>query len=137
MLEIDHIGYAVKDTDGKKMLMNDLLGFNFIERIVYEREEATSKLDFYETKNGVIELVEVDNPDASINEFIKSYGEGFHHICFEVEDLESTMEEWKSKGVTFSVEPPRYGSRGGYITFTDRETTGGVAIELIEYKKND
>ena len=57
MLEIDHIGYAVKDTDGKKMLMNDLLGFNFIERIVYEREEATSKLDFYETKNGVIELV--------------------------------------------------------------------------------
>ena len=47
------------------------------------------------------------------------------------------MEEWKSKGVTFSVEPPRYGSRGGYITFTDRETTGGLAIELIEYKKND
>ena len=73
----------------------------------------------------------------SINEFIRSHGEGFHHICFEVEDLESTMEEWKSKGVTFSVEPPRYGSRGGYITFTDRETTGGLAIELIEYKKND
>jgi len=137
MLEIDHIGYAVNNATEKKSLMNDLLGFNFLERIVYEREEGTSKLDFYETKNGVIELVEVDNPDASINEFIRHSGEGFHHICFKVENIESTITEWKSKGVKFTVEPPRYGSRGGFITFTEKETTGGLAIELIEYKKNN
>jgi len=137
MFEIDHLGYAVSNADEKKTLMNDLLGFNFLERIVYERDEGTSKLDFYETKNGVIELVEVDNPNAAINEYIKTHGEGFHHLCFKVEDLESTMVEWKLKGVKFLVEPPRYGSRGGFITFTDKKTTGGLAIELIEYKKSD
>ena len=137
MLEIDHLGYAVSSADAKKNLMNDLLGFDFIERVVYERVQGTSKLDFYETKNGVIELVEVDNPNASINEFIETHGEGFHHICFKVKDLQSIMDEWKTKGVKFLVEPPRYGSRGGFITFTDKKTTGGLAIELIEYKKSD
>ena len=137
MLEIDHLGYAVSSADAKKNLMNDLLGFDFIERVVYERAQGTSKLDFYETKNGVIELVEVDNPNASINEFIETNGEGFHHICFKVKDLQSIMDEWKTKGVKFLVEPPRYGSRGGFITFTDKKTTGGLAIELIEYKKSD
>ena len=135
MTRIDHIGYAVRNVDDKKELMESLLGFQFIERKVYERTESTSRLDFYQAEGGVIELVETSNPAAGINQFIEKQGEGVHHLCFEVEDVRATMAEWEAKGVKFTTLPPRYGSRGGLITFTDSATTGGLAVELVQYLK--
>ena len=37
MREIDHIGYAVRNVDEKKDLMENLLGFKFAERKEYDR----------------------------------------------------------------------------------------------------
>lgn len=135
MARIDHIGYAVRNLDEKKKLMENLLGFEFAERKVYERTESTSRLDFYQADGGVIEVVETSNPTSGLNQFIEERGEGLHHICFEVEDIRATMSEWEAKGVTFTTVPPRYGSRGGLLTFTDPATTGGLSVELVQYLK--
>ncbi|MBT5948622.1 MAG: methylmalonyl-CoA epimerase, partial [Nitrospinaceae bacterium] len=98
MPEFDHIGYAVKNVDGKKELMVDLMGFKFAERKEYDRGGVVSRLDFYETPGGLMELVEVNDPEAPINKFIESRGEGVHHICLRVDDLRATMAEWEAKG---------------------------------------
>ncbi len=132
MPKVDHLGYAVSNLDGKKDVMEDLLGFRFLERKVYERPGNTSRLDFYEAEGAVMELVEMSNPDAPLNRFIAARGEGLHHICFVVEDLRATMAEWEAKGVEFTLTPT-YGSRGGVIAFTNAATTGGLAIELVQY----
>lgn len=134
MPAMDHFGYAVRDADGKREMMEKLLGFTFLERKVYERPGNTSKLDFYECQGGVIELLENSNPEAPANKFIAARGEGLHHICFRVDDLRAVMAEWEAKGVKFTLKP-LYGSRGGIITFTDPATTGGLAIELVQYLK--
>ena len=132
MPKVDHLGYAVSNLDGKKDVMEDLLGFRFLERKVYERPGNTARLDFYEAEGAVMELVEASNPDAPLNRFIAARGEGLHHICFVVEDLRATMAEWEAKGVEFTLTPT-YGSRGGVIAFTNAATTGGLAIELVQY----
>ena len=135
MPNFDHIGYAVRNVDEKKELMEDLLGFKFNERKEYVRSGVKSRLDFYEMPGGIMELVEVSDPGAAVNQFIDSRGEGIHHICLRVDDICQTMEEWESKGVEFMVKPPRYGSRGGLITFTIPSTTGGLLTELVQYLK--
>ena len=135
MPEFDHIGYAVRNVDEKKDLMEDLLGFKFAERKKYDRSGVVSRLDFYETPGGLLELVEVSDPNAPINKFIEARGEGVHHICLRVDDIRKTMEEWEAKGVKFLMKPPRYGSRNGLISFADPSTTGGLLTELIQYLK--
>jgi len=101
---------------------------------VYERPAGKATLDFYEGQGSVFELVENSNPETPINKFIAARGEGLHHICFRVDDLRAVMAEWEAKGVKFTMKP-LYGSRGGVITFTDASTTGGLAIELVQYLK--
>ena len=96
---------------------------------------VVSRLDFYETPGCIMELVEVNDPNAAINKFIEDRGEGVHHICFRVDDIRQTMKEWEAKGVKFTMSPPKYGSRGGVITFADPSTTGGLLTELVQYLK--
>jgi len=134
MPEIDHIGYAVRNVDEKKDLMENVLGFKLAERKEYDRSGVISRLDFYEMPGGIMELVEVSDPNATINKFIEDRGEGVHHICLRVDDLRQTMKEWEAKGVKF-ISPPKYGSRGGVITFADPSTTGGLLTELVQYLK--
>ncbi len=135
MSAFDHIGYAVRNVDEKKDLMENLLGFKFAERKEYDRGGVISRLDFYETPGGIMELVEVSDPNAPINKFIEERGEGVHHICIRVDDIRQTMEVWEAKGVKFLMTPPRYGSRNGLITFADPSTTGGLLTELVQYLK--
>ena len=134
MPEFDHIGYAVKNVDDKKEIMEDLMGFKFAERKEYDRGGVVSRLDFYETPGGLMELVEVNDPEAPINKFIESRGEGVHHICLRVDDIRATMAKWEAKGAKFN-SPPKYGSRNGLITFADPSTTGGLLTELVQYFK--
>lgn len=135
MPAMDHIGYAVRSADGKREMMEALLGFRFLERRVYERPAGKATLDFYEGQGAVFELVENSGPGTPINKFIAARGEGLHHICLRVEDLRAVMAGWEAKGVRFTIKPPLYGSRGGVLTFTDASTTGGLAIELVQYLK--
>ena len=134
MPAMDHIGYAVRSADGKREMMERLLGFRFLERRVYERPAGKATLDFYEGQGSVFELLENSNPETPINQFIAARGEGLHHICFRVDDLRAVMAEWEAQGVKFTMKP-LYGSRGGVITFADASTTGGLAIELVQYLK--
>ncbi len=76
MPAFDHIGYAVRNVDEKKELMENLFGFTFAERKEYDRGGVVSRLDFYETSGGLLELVEVSDPEAPINKFIEARGEG-------------------------------------------------------------
>ncbi|MFC1491674.1 VOC family protein [Nitrospinota bacterium] len=137
MLKFDHVGFLVKNADEKKGLMEDLLGFEFLYRLIREASDNTNTLDFYKYEGGSIELVESSNPDSMYNRFIAERGEGIHHIAFAVDDIRATMAEWKTKGVRFTMDPPlgASGSRRAIITFTDAETSGGLLIELCQHLK--
>lgn len=79
-----------------------------------------------------IELLEPVGDDSTIRKFIDKRGEGLHHLCFEVENIEKILSDMKSKGFALIDEKPRIGASGKRIAFVHPKSTGGVLIELTE-----
>lgn len=86
-------------------------------------------------KGGRIELVAPTTPDSPIATFIAKRGEGLHHICIYVEDIETKLSELKAEGIKLIDETPRIGAEGGKIAFIHPSSMNGVLIELEEAPK--
>ena len=52
-----------------------------------------------------IELVQPNADDSPVTRFLREKGGGFHHICYEVADLEERMAEMKSRGAMIAKRP--------------------------------
>jgi methylmalonyl-CoA/ethylmalonyl-CoA epimerase len=52
-----------------------------------------------------IELLEPLSDDSPVTKFLKKTGGGLHHLCFEVDDIDSTVNELEKKGFKL-VSPP-------------------------------
>jgi methylmalonyl-CoA/ethylmalonyl-CoA epimerase len=81
-----------------------------------------------------LELVAPLGEDSPIARFISRKGEGIHHICFEVRNIEQSLEELRRKGIRLVHERPVPGAAGRRIAFIHPQSLGGVLIELIEKK---
>ena len=98
--------------------------------------EAT--LDFYKTTFGTGDTEIEDIEDQAVKaalvrvaKFIERRGEGVHHICFEVENLQGTLDSLGESGVQLIDKSPREGL-SGMIGFIHPRSTGGVLIELVD-----
>jgi methylmalonyl-CoA/ethylmalonyl-CoA epimerase len=78
-----------------------------------------------------IELIEPTDPVGAIARFIEQRGETFHHICFQVDDLKSSLETFADQGVRLIDTVPRQGL-AGMIAFLHPSATRGVLIELVD-----
>ena len=72
------------------------------------------------------------SPESPVAKFIEKRGEGIHHICFAVDDLERALERCRTRGIRLIDEVPRIGAEGRRIAFLHPASTGGVLIELTE-----
>ena len=59
-------------------------------------------------------------------------GEGIHHLCFQVDDIEQAISELKEKNISIVSEKPSIGAEGFKIVFIHPKSTGGVLVELAE-----
>ena len=130
--KIDHIGVAVKNLENSLHLFKDILGMQYSgEEVV---EEQNVKVAFLPIGESEIELLESTSPDGNIARYIEKKGEGIHHIAFEVDDLESMLEELQQKGIRLIDKEPRYGAGGTRIAFLHPKNTNGILVELCERK---
>ena len=62
------------------------------------------------------------------------HGEGFHHLAFEVEDLDREVARWNAQGFPF-LQGGAWGEKGkpgwGRFAYQDTEPIGGAAVELL------
>jgi methylmalonyl-CoA/ethylmalonyl-CoA epimerase len=132
--KIDHIGIAVNNLEERLALWETLLGAK-AEKIeeLPERGVKLGHLKFPDSPT--VELVSPLNEQAAVAKFLAERGEGIHHICFNVENIESAFEELKKKGVQFVQDRPYLGAGGSRIVFIHPRSLGGVLIELKEEKK--
>jgi methylmalonyl-CoA/ethylmalonyl-CoA epimerase len=79
-----------------------------------------------------IELVQPIRPDSPVGKFLAKRGEGFHHVAFEVQDLEGTLAKLKRNGVEIIDEVPRRGAGGTRMAFVHPRGAFGVLTELVE-----
>ena len=81
----------------------------------------------------LVELLEADSPSSPIAKFLATRGQGIHHICFAVDDLEGTLARCRAAGIRLIDETPRLGAEGKLIAFLHPSSTSGVLIELTEH----
>ena len=79
-----------------------------------------------------IELIEAISEDSSIRKFIEKKGEGLHHVCIEVIDINEKLRQLKEHGVQLIDEIPRPGAMASKVAFVQPRDTSGVLIELCE-----
>ena len=103
MNKIEHIGIAVSNLEDAIATYTELLGTS-----CYKTEEVTSegvKTAFFKLGDSKIELLEATNDNSPIAKFIAKKGEGIHHIAFDVDDIQSKMNELAAKVDCLRVVP--------------------------------
>ena len=130
---LSHIGIAVKSiaTAGKFFGQTLKLGTPGI----IEVPDQKVKVAFFHFSGFSIELLEPIGPDSTIAKFLEKRGEGIHHLCFNVDNIESALADLKKNGVVLIDEKPRLGATGNKIAFISPKSTHGVLIELREPKQ--
>ena len=127
---IEHIGIAVKNMDETIKFYQEVLGLKCYA--VEEVKDQKVKTAFFQIGQTKIELLESTDPEGPIGKFIEKRGEGIHHIAYAAKELESSVEELKSKGIKMIDEKPRKGAEGLNIAFLNPKNTFGVLTELCE-----
>jgi methylmalonyl-CoA/ethylmalonyl-CoA epimerase len=130
---IEHIGIAVRDVEKSQARWTNLFGAKSgpIEEIT-ERGVRLAKLNFPD--GPAVELVSPLGEGSPLAKFLEERGEGIHHFCFEVEEIEAMMEELKKAGLEFTSEKPQKGASGSLIAFVHPRSLNGVLMELREAK---
>jgi len=68
------------------------------------------------------------------DEHLQKAGEGFHHLAFDVSDIEQTGQEWSAKGFPI-VQSGAWGDEGkpgsGKFAYSDTSSIGGITIEFL------
>ena len=133
---VSHVGIAVADLDAAIERYTLLLGRS--PKVVEEVADLGVRVALFETENvvgGHIELLAATDPDNSIARFLKRHGEGLHHVCIYVDDIERRLAEMKAAGMRLIDEKPRLGARGNRIAFVHPQSSHGVLLELEERTK--
>jgi glyoxylase I family protein len=114
---VDHVAITVKDL-AQSIEFYKKLGFS----VLRESESPSQKMVFVGNGLCELELFEIKNGVAKDVPPLKGDEVGIKHIAFHVDDIEGVVEEMKKKGVTFTTEIRRSGSRAS-IFFKDPNDT--------------
>jgi len=125
---LDHIGIAVKSIDATKIYK--ALGFQ-VDHVEDVKTQGV-KTAFLSVGDSNIELLEPLSPESTVAKFIEKRGEGIHHICFRVDNIEKHLERLKKEGYRLINEAPVPGAHGCRVAFLHPSAGNGVLIELSE-----
>ena len=126
--KLDHIGIAVKSLDAVRIYEALGLTIDHVETV----ETQKVKTAFLSVGDSHLELLEPTGPDSTIAKFIEKRGEGIHHICLRVDDIEAHLETLKAEGYRLINETPVPGAHDCRVAFLHPAAGNGVLIELSE-----
>ena len=130
LVQIEHLGIAVKDLEAGNALYTKLLGVPPYKEEVVESEGV--RTSFFKAGPNKIELLEATNTESPIAKFIQKKGEGIHHIAFAVSDIVSEIKRLKAEGFIVLNETPKKGADNKLVAFFHPKSTNGVLIELCQ-----
>ena len=125
---LDHIGIAVRSIEEARVYRALGLEIDHVETV----STQGVKTAFLEVGEANLELLEPTSPDSPVGKFIARKGEGIHHICLRVDDIESHLARLKAEGFRLVDETPVPGAHGCRVAFLHPAAGNGVLIELSE-----
>jgi methylmalonyl-CoA/ethylmalonyl-CoA epimerase len=126
---VHHVAIVVRDLDAALSFYRGALGMELAVELPIESDGV--RIAFLPVGESKVELVEPTDPTTGVARFLESRGEGFHHVCFEVDDLATELQRLAAEGVELIDTAPRKGAEGP-VAFIHPRAGHGVLVELIE-----
>ena len=130
-MKLHHIGIVVSNISES---MGELTKFLKFEKIKIPEivESQDVNVCFLKISGVFIELIEPISSASPVQKF-SSAGGGFHHLCFEVDNLTSELEKMEKNGARIIVQPTR-GFENRLIAFVmlNLKHSNCNLIELVE-----
>lgn len=127
---INHVAVVVEDMEKSLAFWRDALGIELHE--LRDVPAERSRVAFLPLAGAEVELVMPTTDDSGIAKYLAKRGQGMHHICLEVDDIDSMMVQLKLKNIRLINEEPRTAADGKKYAFIHPESTGGVLVELYQ-----
>lgn len=135
--DIDHIAIVVKNIDKSLPLYTKVLGFKLLS--IEEVPHMQVRVAMLESAQGTthFELIEPTAEGTGVQRYLEKKGEGFHHLCFVVNDLKEALQTLKSQGIRLIDESPRAGEGGSRVAFLHPESFQGLLVELKQKQSHE
>ena len=131
-MRLHHYGYVVSDIRKGLESFQRTLGAAWDGK-VFEDPLQKVKVAFLSTNpnDARLELVEPAGADSPVYRFLTEKGGGLHHTCWQVEELDSTLTEMRSRGCLIAKKPqPAVAFGGRRIAWLI--TPEKLLVELLE-----
>ena len=129
-MKIHHLAILSEDLEISLSFWRDVLGLELDERKCVTDEGV--EVAFLRLGESFIELVQPITAEGSLCGQIAKPGTKLHHVCIEVEDIESclcSLKQAKTKTIGESFKEHEDGRR---YFFIHPKSTGGVLVEIYE-----
>ena len=126
---VHHVAVVVRDIEQALTFYRDRM--NLPVELVLPIASDGVTIAFLPVGESKIELVQPTDATTGVARFLESRGEGFHHVCLEVADINAELTRLASEGAELIDTVARPGAEGP-VAFIHPRSCNGVLVELIE-----
>jgi len=128
--KINHIGIVVENLEQAFEIYRGCLGLEFLR--IEMNAEFQCKIGFLQCGEVLIELIEPTGNGPS-QKFLQEHGEGLHHICYEVDDIQNALNIAKTNKMT-EYNSYKNGAGDSKVFFLDSDCVCSVETEFVELR---
>ena len=126
---INHVAIAVSDIEQTINFYGNTFGISQPE--ITNLQDHGVKAALVRVGGSQLEFIQPRQDTGGVASLIEKRGEGVHHICFEMDNLNQSLEKLQQAGINLIDKTTRVGLSGN-IAFIHPKSTGGVLIELVD-----
>lgn len=129
-MNLHHIGFVSRDISKTFQIFKEIFGAEMISGPFLDKIQQVNEI-LVNVGDKTIQIFEPISEKSPAYNFLKKKGEGLHHLCYEVSDIEKTLERFRNKGIAILFEPFQAfeGRRAAFISPFD---TSNLLVELVE-----
>ena len=133
--KISHIGVLVHDADAATKLWTEAYGFKKFDDRRIDVEGIRSVFisvggTWDEMVIEIMEPLDKSNMENALSKRLATVGEGFYHLCIEVDDVEASGKELTDRGMTVLMrEPTDPGASPRWLVHP--KDSSGVMVEAV------
>lgn len=132
---IDHIALAVADLEQAIALFEAVMGFRLVRRRRIQGR-GTGMTSAEMEANGIrFVLCQGTEPESQVSRLVENFGVGLAHVALEVEDVGTTVQTLRDRGLSFDTDVIR--GPGLTQAFSSRCANTGMSFELISREGED
>ncbi len=127
---MNHVAIVVRSMDEAVKQYEKVFGLK-PSKIEDVPEQGVRAALFPLPHGGEIELLQPIDPNSGVAKFLESKGEGIHHICLDVDNVDAELDSLAARGVQTIDKKGRKGL-AGKVGFIHPKAVRGVLVELAE-----